>query len=223
MRLQEFNAETFQQLDEFRLSYYVAIKLVADKLQAIENLSFSQRPSKSTPSIVAKLIRQPTLKLSQIQDIAGLRVIAKDVLEQELFLNQVKARFVNHKLYDRRLKPSHGYRAVHLVVVESGKSVEIQIRTVLQHGWAQLSESIADVVGHDFKHGGGVAEFRDYLNHLSLTIEKHEERVKHIHANKPQTNEVFTLLILEYSGLIAQLSSNFNTMSNIRNYIGGTQ
>jgi ppGpp synthetase/RelA/SpoT-type nucleotidyltranferase len=34
---------------------------------------------------------------------------------------------------DRREKPSHGYRAVHVIVECGGRMVEIQVRTELQH------------------------------------------------------------------------------------------
>jgi ppGpp synthetase/RelA/SpoT-type nucleotidyltranferase len=52
---------------------------------------------------------------------------------------------------DRRAKPSHGYRAVHVVVRESGLPVEVQVRTELQHSWTELSESLADTFGSDLK------------------------------------------------------------------------
>lgn len=38
--------------------------------------------------------------------------------------------FENTTVVDRRNQPSHGYRAVHIVVKEGGKLVEIQVRTV---------------------------------------------------------------------------------------------
>jgi len=43
--------------------------------------------------------------------------------------------FSDVKLDDRRAKPSHGYRAVHLITKVAAKPVEIQVRTELQDGW----------------------------------------------------------------------------------------
>ena len=36
-----------------------------------------------------------------------------------------------------------------------GLPVEIQVRTQLQHVWAELSEKLADRYGMDVKYGGG--------------------------------------------------------------------
>ena len=46
----------------------------------------------------------------------------------------------------------HGYRAVHLVVEMDGFQVEIQVRTIAQNSWAQLSEDLAVRYGSDLKY-----------------------------------------------------------------------
>ncbi len=70
-------------LDEYRRSFQPAMANVIAQWQQF--LGFPeilvQRPSKATPSIIAKLRRQPTLKLTQIQDIAGLRVWLSDRID----------------------------------------------------------------------------------------------------------------------------------------------
>ena len=60
-----------------------------------------------------------------------------------------------YKIKDRRENPSHGYRAVHVIVFVNGKAVEIQVRTELQHLWAEKSEKLADSFGQEVKYGGG--------------------------------------------------------------------
>jgi ppGpp synthetase/RelA/SpoT-type nucleotidyltranferase len=40
---------------------------------------------------------------------------------------------------DRREKPSHGYRAVHVIPRVDAHSIEIQVRTPLQDIWAQTN------------------------------------------------------------------------------------
>jgi ppGpp synthetase/RelA/SpoT-type nucleotidyltranferase len=49
---------------------------------------------------------------------------------------------------------SSGYRAVHIVVYPDGVPIEIQLRTPLQHGWAELSERLGDKWGRAFRYGG---------------------------------------------------------------------
>ena len=51
-----------------------------------------------------------------------------------------------------------------------GRDVEIQIRTTLQHLWAELSERSSDVLDPDIKYGGGPAAWREFLNAESIRI-----------------------------------------------------
>jgi len=56
---------------------------------------------------------------------------------------------------DRREKPSHGYRAVHVIVYEDSTPMEIQVRTKLQDTWAQISEKLGDIWGRGLRYGDG--------------------------------------------------------------------
>lgn len=68
---------------------------------------------------------------------------------------------------DRRREPSHGYRAVHIIVTVLEKPIEIQVRTEIQHFWAQLSEKLSDLLDPAIKYGGGEPEIREILSSLS--------------------------------------------------------
>ncbi|TDQ53768.1 RelA/SpoT domain-containing protein [Actinorugispora endophytica] len=57
------------------------------------------------------------------------------------------------RVIDRRAAPSHGYRAVHVVVYPHGIPVEVQVRTRLQHEWAEAFERFADAVGRGVRYG----------------------------------------------------------------------
>jgi ppGpp synthetase/RelA/SpoT-type nucleotidyltranferase len=93
-------------------------------------------------------------RLTQIQDIAGYRVVIGSAPAQESLVAELVRHFQGSKVYDRRQDSSHGYRAVHLVVTVDRLAVEIQVRTVLQHLWSQLSERLADTLGHQgIKYG----------------------------------------------------------------------
>lgn len=50
----------------------------------------------------------------------------------------------------------HGYRAVHVIVFLDDARVEVQVRTALQHEWAEAFEKFADRVGRGVRYGLGV-------------------------------------------------------------------
>ncbi len=58
------------------------------------------------------------------------------------------------KVKDRRSKPMHGYRAVHLVVQVDDLPIEVQVRTRMQDRWAQITEGLADKWGRQIRYGG---------------------------------------------------------------------
>jgi hypothetical protein len=111
------------------------------------------RRLKTINSIVAKL-RRESARLSQVQDIAGLRVV-RDMTraEQDALVTQIVAGYPDAKVFDRRANPSHGYRAVHIVASVERHLVEIQVRTDLQHRWAALVERLAAAWGQQIKYG----------------------------------------------------------------------
>jgi ppGpp synthetase/RelA/SpoT-type nucleotidyltranferase len=73
------------------------------------------RPGKSTGAIVGKLDRQKT-RLSQMQDIAGCRILVPEILAQDRAVDDLLHLFQKAQVFDRRDRPSYGYRAVHVVV-----------------------------------------------------------------------------------------------------------
>src|ERR1035437_1163164 len=78
-------------------------------------------------------------------------------------------------LVDRRKQPSYGYRAVHIIATVQSKPVEIQVRTELQHLWAQLSERLSDARGSAIKYGGGDPDIRQRLSEMSNLIGSYED------------------------------------------------
>jgi ppGpp synthetase/RelA/SpoT-type nucleotidyltranferase len=64
---------------------------------------------------------------------------------------------------DRTENSSHGYRAIHTIISTEGRQVEIQVRTLVQHLWAELSEKLSDVIDPAIKYGGGPKETRESL------------------------------------------------------------
>lgn len=141
-------------LTEFRISYESAYREVVEILNEHIHLELSGRIAKTTESIVDKLRRQ-SIRLNRIQDIAGCRLLVSDLNQQDQVVESICTLFPGASVVDRRAKPSHNYRAVHVIVSRSGKTVEIQVRTGLQQWWARYSEKLSDVVDSRIKYGGG--------------------------------------------------------------------
>lgn len=163
-----YSDDDLRLLDEYRRSFAEAYEAVIQRIVTWTGIEPTGRRIKSTQSIVAKLQRQST-KLSQIQDIAGCRITVEDIALQDEVVRKMIAAFPEATVVDRRRKPSHGYRAVH-VITGKEKSVEIQIRTKLQHLWAQLSEKLSDKFGPTIKYGGGPPEVQNQLLRYSENI-----------------------------------------------------
>jgi hypothetical protein len=96
-------------------------------------------------------------------------------VEQDRIVSKLQQKYPGGSLQDRRLQPSHGYRAVHLVVQALGHQIEIQIRTSLQHAWASATEKLADLFQDiAIKYGGGPQHVRQFLGELSTMISDFE-------------------------------------------------
>lgn len=178
LRRGEITEADLRMLDEYRRSFSEAYELVVRVIRTELALEPTGRPAKSTTSISDKLIRD-SIRLSQIQDIAGCRVVVSSVLDQDRVCESIANRFEHKALIDRRKKPSHGYRAVHIIIRIKDKFVEIQIRTSLQHMWAELSEKLSDVMDPAIKYGGGDQSFVSLLATASKLIgdEEAEQRI----------------------------------------------
>lgn len=123
--------------------------------------TISQR-HKTREAIVAKLARERASQLTTMQDVAGCRAVVAGIADARAVVGALEAastavfevvRSVDHL---DAPKPS-GYRAHHLVLKERerGLLVEVQIRTELQHRWADLVEHVGDRSGQRLKHGEG--------------------------------------------------------------------
>ena len=53
---------------------------------------------------------------------------------------------------------------------DDGHAVELQIRTRIQHAWAQLTERAAAAAGLEVKYGGGPEEIRSLLESFSVMV-----------------------------------------------------
>ena len=129
---------------------------------------------KRTPSILLKLKKYKTMRLSLMQDIGGLRVIFDDmkcVNELVEMYRQTKSRHVLSSLDDYVVKPKNdGYRSMHLIYklgMEPGLFIEIQVRSYLQHIWATAVEVFGTLKKSSFKTGYGEKRWLKFFKLLS--------------------------------------------------------
>jgi ppGpp synthetase/RelA/SpoT-type nucleotidyltranferase len=143
-------------LQRLRADYDAPLAEVEDRLRA-NGLRTTSR-LKTVGTIIDKLKRERT-RLSRMQDIAGVRLVVgqglgpSGVTEQDRIVEVVSDLFPGAITVDRRLRPSHGYRAVHLIPTVDERPVEIQIRTEDQDAWAHLMEAVADFLGRQVRYG----------------------------------------------------------------------
>lgn len=140
-------------LQQLILDHDAPLSEAQETLRAVLGLESTGR-LKTEATIVEKLRRQTT-RLSRLQDIAGLRLLDFPAtrLEQDEVARKIRATFRIVDEDDRRYRPSFGYRAHHLVAEVDGCRVEIQVRTPLQHAWAESYEKLADVTDRDIRYG----------------------------------------------------------------------
>lgn len=105
--------------------------------------------------------------------------------EQDGVVNAIAGVF-NHDLersvHDLRKNPHSGYRAVH-IWLRLPTRVEVQVRTHLQGEWANMYESLADVLGREIRYGGypQIPQARkavESLQQLSITAITELERLR---------------------------------------------
>jgi len=152
------------------------------KLRAIDPKALVAQRLKRTPSIVLKLQRFSGMQLARMQDIGGLRAVVSSIsrvhqLEKSYRESRFKHTLISSKDYISRPK-ADGYRGVHLVYryhneaspKYNGLSLELQIRTRLQHSWATAVETMGTFLGQALKSGQGDNRWREFFVKASAAL-----------------------------------------------------
>ncbi len=148
-----YNA-AISELNQWRESHGSVMDYYFDLCNEISNhlkdKTVAQR-LKRLPTILDKIQRYPDMRLSRMQDIAGVRVITKNMV----MVRSIQEALHAHELRTCRdyiIKPkSTGYRSCHLVFERDNLLVEIQLRTRLQHLWATSVETMDMYLGTSLK------------------------------------------------------------------------
>lgn len=135
----------------------------------------TQRLKKSN-TILNKLSREAGLDLSRMQDIGGCRAVLPSLEELRRFQASVEAAWDGsvHHVRDYIESPrASGYRALHIIVVQDGVQIEIQLRTEVMHQWAETVEAFSGFMGTNFKQDGShvVQEFMLAMSQLTAQNE----------------------------------------------------
>lgn len=153
---------------------------------------------------IRRKLRESTVKLDQMNDLGGVRAIMDDISGVNALISAIGEKFQHtiRQQYPYIEKPKDdGYRSHHVVLsfvgegereVYSGRRVELQIRTRLQHAWATAVEAAGLYRGEDFKHHRGDADWLRFFQLVSSEFahtegcpevpgtQSHHERVEEI-------------------------------------------
>ncbi len=181
----ESNETALDMLSEWRAchaypinTFQVTLRDKVNKLN-LKNFLIAQR-LKRMPTIVDKLRRYPNMKLSQMQDIGGLRVVLESMKDVKKIVEsyEIKSNFsrfehqlIRKKDYIQNPRSEDGYRSVHLIysyknrVAKNyeGLLLELQIRTKLQHNWATAVETMGIYLNQPLKSRMGKKEWIDFF------------------------------------------------------------
>lgn len=149
-------------VEAFRAAHAAPLVTANNSLRSMlrtENcpIEVSQRLKRMTTIMNKVVVREPTLALSKMQDIGGVRAVVHSVDQIE----RVEARLrknrevVGYSDYIANPRPS-GYRGVHVIVQygQDNRQIEIQLRTRIMHEWAITVERLSSQHSENFKQDG---------------------------------------------------------------------
>jgi hypothetical protein len=148
------------------------------KVRSIEQGAFTSARLKRMNAIRRKLKRPFTLY--QMQDIAGCRAVLRSMEEVSRLVDVYRSGGSRHRIADEDdyiARPKDdGYRSHHLILKYCGaeddavynrQTVEVQIRTRLQHSWATAVEAVGLIRKENLKGGAGSADWLRFFQLMS--------------------------------------------------------
>jgi hypothetical protein len=152
------------------------------KAIAVDSNALVAQRIKRLPSIVGKLERYPKMNVARMQDLGGCRAVLSHVDEVQAVVDSFltarhKHRLIRHDDYLTVPKPS-GYKGVHLVYayrsdrteIWNNLSIEVQIRTQLQHAWATAVETVGLFTNQALKSSMGEDQWLRFFQVMSSAI-----------------------------------------------------
>ena len=144
-----------------------------------DKTAFTAKRLKRYESIVSKLKRFDDMKLKNMQDIGGCRVVVSSLKKLRQLIRSLKRRpefknsmgVVRHKDYIESPKED-GYRSYHLIgrfkdVNNEDRNIEVQLRTRLQHDWATALEIVDIFTKQKLKSNQGEKKWSEFFKSVS--------------------------------------------------------
>lgn len=197
--------------------------------QKFDRSALIAQRTKRLVSIGTKLSRNPTMKLTQMQDIAGCRAVLSSVdavKSLDRFMrkeSRMDHQFATLDDYIGNPKPT-GYRGIHLVyrfhsnaepaAQHNGLKIEIQIRSQFQHAWATTVETVGTFLRQALKASIGSSEWLRFFALMSSAIALREKQVV-----VPNTPSLTRELIAE----LDELAFSLNVENRLRGYASAIQ
>lgn len=179
-------------------TWRAAHRAVLNTFQAIlrtrlrgRNVIVAQRHKRKN-TIFDKLLRLPGMQLARMDDVAGCRLIFRNIKELHRFRAELHSARFNHKMrndpskYDYIVRPKMtGYRGIHDVYEydvnsESGRDlkglyIEIQYRTLVQHAWATAVEIVGFITESQPKFEKGDNRYHHAMAYASEILARAHE------------------------------------------------
>jgi len=165
-------------LDEYRKAHLQPLTETTLELQrwliGYESDYYIAQRLKRKPQIIRKLGRL-SVRLTQLQDIGGCRIIVEKNADVDRLLNFIKERVAEQSSlsidrvtdYRDRGRDVTGYRALHILLSRGGCKLELQVRSRIQHYWSESIERTSVVYGHYLKENEGHPSVISYFQRLS--------------------------------------------------------
>lgn len=133
---------------------------------------------KRLPRIISKLIRFPKMRLTQMQDVGGVRAILPDQEAIYALYQRIAKNWKVITVDDYISSPkATGYRALHVIVKRDELPFEVQLRTPGQQDWADEIERIDGRLRSSVKDGEGPSNVLTYTRALAEVIAESEAGV----------------------------------------------
>ncbi len=211
-------------LDEYRKAHLEPLTRITLELQtwlqSFEKKYFIAQRLKRKPQILRKL-RRLSVRLTQLQDIGGCRIIVdsnNDVDELLRFITERIARSGFAKIirstdYRELGRDDSGYRAFHLILEVSGAKIELQLRSRIQHYWSESIERTSVIYGKRLKEQEGDPVVIEYFKRFSNAL--HAIEVQHAMSRDAeidlQSRRELAEAIISEAASIRSLSGHVNS------------
>jgi len=201
----EGQTEAKQILDNWRACHIAPLnsfqRSLRLKLNKLDGEGLVSQRLKRTPSILSKLERNSGMQLARVQDIGGIRAVVNNMQKvreiQSAYKKGTRAFIIVNggKDYINYPKDS-GYRSVHMIFkCKNGFSIELQIRTIVQHAWATAVETMGTFLKHSLKSSEGPDKWLNFFSLASSAFAIIESTPRTPEHDEFSAKEIFELLL----------------------------